>query len=245
MGLTQRLTGERVVAIDGFVSAKDCALMLEELDYAFWRPSAVQVRRANGVVEDRLSLARLSDSADERWFSKPLLACVRRLERRIGERLSAPADHFEPWQATRYAKEGRFDAHFDSGHWSGEPAGERQTTVLVYLTTPRRGGGTSFPRLNRAFAAATGRLLIWDNLTEASDTDPEMLHAACPLTQGSKITLVTWIRERTVRTNAAAPVANSDRGRSAIRSAQSGAELRPFKRNQMEENPQCQAIERS
>ncbi|MGH6797564.1 MAG: prolyl hydroxylase family protein [Roseiarcus sp.] len=249
MSLARRLKGERIVALDGFVSAEDCALMREELNYAFWRPSAVHVRRANGALEDRLSLARISDSAHETWFSKPLRACVRRMERRIGERLGAPTDNFEPWQATRYARHGRFDAHFDSGHWSAEPAGERQTTLLVYLTTPSRGGGTWFPRLNREFAAKTGRLLIWDNLMETGETDREMLHAACPLTRGSKITLVTWVRERAVRTGATQPIASRpadpERRRSAIRGARSGAELRSSRRGQMEESPQCQARLRS
>jgi hypothetical protein len=39
-------------------------------------------------------------------------------------------------------------------------------------------------------------LLVWSNLEAGGETDPEMMHAAQPLLEGHKTTLVTWIRQR-------------------------------------------------
>jgi prolyl 4-hydroxylase len=197
-----RLEEEQVVAIDRFVSAQDCGLMLDELNHTLWRPSAVVNKNAAGALVNRNSEVRVSESAQEDWFSAELLACLRKQERRLARWLGEGVENFEPWQATRYAKGGHFDLHLDVGYWSDEPAGERRTTVLLFLDTPSRGGGTSFPRLDLDFKAQAGRVLIWNNLLSNGEADRSKLHSGKPLLRGSKTTLVSWIRQRPVRSPA-------------------------------------------
>lgn len=173
--------------------------MLEELNHTLWRPSAVVNKDANGALVNRNSEVRVSESAQEDWFSRELRSCLRKHERRLARWLGERVENFEYWQATRYAKGGHFDLHLDVGYWSDEPAGERRTTVLLFLDTPSRGGGTSFPRLDLDFKAQAGRVLIWNNLLSNGETDRSKLHCGKPLLRGSKTTLVSWIRQRPIR----------------------------------------------
>jgi prolyl 4-hydroxylase len=194
-----RLVEDRCVWVDGFLSAKACATILEELEFAFWRPSTVIVRHTDGLFESRRSLGRVSETTSQEWFSRGLVARIERVERRIAGLLNRTAEFYEPWQATRYSSGGRFDFHLDGGHWTDNPAGDREMTVLIYLDAPRAGGATHFPELGLRIEPRPGRLLVWNNLLPGGTIDPRMRHAGAPVKGGRKTILVTWIRERAIR----------------------------------------------
>jgi prolyl 4-hydroxylase len=195
----RQLGQARCAWMDGFLSERACAAILEELAFAFWRPSTVILRQADGSLESRRSLTRVSETAAQEWFSRPLLARLGRIERRLAGLLGRAAERYEPWQATRYCPGGRFDFHLDGGYWRDDPAGDRETTVLLYLDAPRAGGATHFPDLGLKVAARPGRLLAWDNLLPDGASDPRMRHAGAPVRVGRKTILVTWIRQRAIR----------------------------------------------
>lgn len=184
---------------DGFLSGRACAWILDELEIALWRPSSVVARRQNGSLRDYYSTRRVSETANEEWFSPALRRELRRLERRIAVMLGAEVARFEQWQASLYRRGGRFDSHFDAGYWADEPAGDREKTVIIFLDTPDAGGGTRFKELNIEVDARAGRLLTWDNLLPGGEKDPRMLHAGVRVARGIKTVLVTWIRQRAVR----------------------------------------------
>lgn len=181
---------------DAFLSPAKCRSVLEELEFAFWRPSTV-VRRGNaGELHSSTSEARVSESTSEEWFSTPLKREIRQLERRIARQLSCSPTRFESWQATRYGPGDGFDYHLDCGYWTQEARGERWMTVLLYLDTPEQGGATHFKHLDVEVKAQAGRVLMWRNLLANGQCNSQMLHASMPLVRGQKTTLVTWIRER-------------------------------------------------
>lgn len=182
--------------IDGFLSPSQCARALEDLDFAHWRPSGVTDHHPlRGAVTKR-SPQRVSESTTDRWFSPAL----RRMMRGVDQRLDALVPHFigrrEAWQATRYARGGKFDYHYDGGQWDLDPAGDRVYTTLLYLEGPRRGGSTHFRELDVDVSATPGRLVVWRNLTAGFRRDSRMLHAGMPVLAGSKTVLVTWVRQR-------------------------------------------------
>jgi prolyl 4-hydroxylase len=185
--------------VDGFLTPVACARALDELDFAFWRPSTVVNRARDGSVYSHVSLVRVSETTSESWFTPELRALLRRVERRLCTKLGVERNRFEEWQAVRYRRGGRFDYHLDAGFWSGEPAGEREWTVLLYLDTPPAGGATRFKELGLDVQAVAGRLLVWNNLLEPGIANPWMLHAGAPVRRGCKTILVTWIRERPAR----------------------------------------------
>lgn len=185
--------------MDGFLSERTCGVVLEELEVAFWRGSSVVRRRRDGSLETCDSVRRVSETADEEWFSPRLRRELRKIEARVAAMLHVDVTRFEPWQATRYRRGGRFDFHLDAGYWAGDPAGDREKTVLVYLDTPGRGGATRFQELGLDVDARAGRLLTWDNLLADERSNARMLHAAAPVFRGVKTVLVTWIRQRGIR----------------------------------------------
>jgi prolyl 4-hydroxylase len=182
--------------IDRFVTPRWCETILEELDYAFWSPSTV-VKVDSDSTRVLLSKHRVSKSTDETW----LTPVARREVRRLGERLSKLIPEFEPrrerWQITRYEKGDAFSYHFDSGPlWASTAAGDRELTALVFLDTPKLGGGTHFLCPDLEIEALAGRLVLWRNLTHAGTRCEAALHAGLPVQQGRKTVLVTWVRQR-------------------------------------------------
>ena len=185
--------------IDGFLSASQCAAILEELRFAFWQPSDVSMKTADGTLESKVSSMRVSRSTDQFWFTPSLLRWMHVIEGRLQPFVPGIRHRAEPWQATRYYAGGKFDYHCDAGHWRDEPGGERMRTVLIYLDTPRHGGSTCFSELNIDVKAQAGRLLVWKNLDRYGSCDRSMVHRSGPLGGGRKTVLVTWVRQRKFR----------------------------------------------
>jgi prolyl 4-hydroxylase len=184
--------------IDGFLSRRTCAHILEELEIVFWKPSTVLVRERDGYLRSGQSAHRLSETAHEEWFAPELKRALRKIEERLLGLLGCATLRYEPWQATRYRRGGKFDYHFDAGYWKKDPYGERERTVLIYLDTAEQGGGTSFKELDLKIAAQAGRLLTWNNLLPDGSRNPHMLHASIPLRRGTKTVLITWIRQKCI-----------------------------------------------
>jgi prolyl 4-hydroxylase len=185
----------RLYWVDGFLPRAQCKRILEELKFARWQPSGV-TRRTGESLRSVLSPNRVSESTLESWFSSPLRRVIRALDRRLEVLIPHHRERREEWQATSYGKGGRFDYHYDSGLWSNRPGGERQYTVLLYLNTARLGGSTLFCELGVDVRARAGRLVVWTNITRASERDADMLHSSVPLRGGRKYVLVTWVHER-------------------------------------------------
>jgi prolyl 4-hydroxylase len=186
---------------DGFLKRSTCETMREELDFAFWQRSTVYQPAGDGKHHHIVSDRRISYTTSERWFTVPLRRRMVVINRRIDALLPGFLKLREEWQATKYAKGGRFNYHQDAGQFGDEPAGERTHTVLLYLDTPARGGETHFPLLDIEVEPRCGRLLVWRNLDQEGSADPDMLHASRPLAQGVKTIFVTWVRQRPAFTN--------------------------------------------
>jgi prolyl 4-hydroxylase len=190
------LESDRLFWLDGFLRPTQCEAILGELEFAFWERSKVYREGTDGCYEYVYSDKRISATTSERWFSAPLRRMVARIDRHISKTVPEILSCREEWQATKYRKGGRFGYHFDSGYFADEAAGERTYTLLIYLDTPRRGGATRFPHFDIDVKSVAGRLVVWRNLTDDGQRDPEMLHASIPVLDGRKTTLVTWIRQR-------------------------------------------------
>jgi prolyl 4-hydroxylase len=198
MSIAQIIT-DTVACYDDFLSAEECQGILEELDIAFWQPSKVIRLKDDDKYSEELSSMRVSHTAAQEWFSKKLMAVLKKIEKRICRLHQTPANHLEYWQATKYPFRGKFDYHHDAGYWDLHPAGERVRTFLLYLDTPKKGGETHFRALDISVDARAGRLLTWDNLFANGDCNHRMVHSGKPLLKGSKTTLVTWERQKKFR----------------------------------------------
>ena len=185
---------DKVVWIDEFLSERACMAILDELEYCFWSRSSVIAYR-DGNLRSWVSGARTSETTTAKWFSSTLKREMARVDRRIERTLGESPGALEGWQATRYGLGQRFDYHYDFGHCRYEPQGRRIATLLLYLHSPRAGGGTRFRDLELDIAAVSGRLLYFRNVLPDGTDNLRMLHAGMPVTRGKKITLVNWVRE--------------------------------------------------
>lgn len=190
---------ERLFWIESFLRPDQCAAILDELQFAFWSPSAVANYKPWRGLRTMQSPMRVSESTSETWFTPSLKRVMRSIDRRMASLLPHFLTRREDWQATRYGAGGKFDYHLDGGHWPGEHGGYREHSVILYLNTPRRGGATHFRELDIEVPAKAGRLLVWRNLIERDQRDLDMLHAGMPLVAGRKVVLVTWVRQRKIR----------------------------------------------
>ena len=188
-----------IAVIDDFVTASECELMLRELAFTHWADSAVVKYIGDENSPAYFSDMRQSQTSGQIWFSDELNEILASIEERLAPLLATSRKHFEEWQATRYGRNDRFDYHVDGGNWEHTAAGERKRSIIIYLDTPLRGGGTRFRALNRTIAAEAGRVLIWNNLLPTGKCNFAMIHAGLPVEEGTKTILVTWERERQLR----------------------------------------------
>lgn len=182
--------------MDEFLTEAERATILEELDFALWRPSLTYMEQADGTRLDVLSDLRVSETAAQRWYSHELQTILANIEDRLESIFELDTANFEWWQATRYPTGGTFFYHLDSGYWATHYAGERVLTFLLYLTTPLQGGGTHFRALGTNVDPKAGRLVVWNNLFSNGDCNHRMIHSSVPLAEGNKVTLVTWLRQK-------------------------------------------------
>lgn len=78
-------------------------------------------------------------------------------------------------------------------------AGQRRTTVFVYLSPVEAGGETAFPRLGGTIQPVRGRAVIFDNLHADGTPDPQTQHAGLPVGRGEKWLATLWLRQRPFR----------------------------------------------
>jgi hypothetical protein len=166
------------------------------LELGTWERSKLYLKDDGGRYRYCRRSDRISATTYGRWFSAPLRETMKMIERNVSRIVPEISTNREEWQATRYTKGERFAYHFDSGYFAGDASGDRTHTIVIYLDTPIRGGGTRFPLLGINVQCVAGRLVIWRNLTADGARDPDMLHAGMPVLEGRKTILVTWIRQQ-------------------------------------------------
>jgi prolyl 4-hydroxylase len=193
---SRTIVADDISYYDRFLSMRDCARILEELETAFWQPSLTYTQQNDMTFKNLLTPFRVSQSAHQEWFGTDLNLILAKIDERLNVLFDVSPDHLEPWQATKYSTGGKFDYHHDAGYWADDPAGERMLTFLINLTTPQKGGGTHFRALDVYVEAKAGRLLVWNNIFPDGNCDYRMIHSSTPVERGKKITLVTWQRQR-------------------------------------------------
>lgn len=140
------------------------------------------------------------------------------IEKRVSNLTRIPVTHNEEVQILRYEKTQYYSAHLDN--W--DPAfysspemtafmehghNNRQITVFWYLTDVESGGETLFPRANGLpqprdmyscdqglkVKPEKGAVILWYSLHPNGNTDPNGLHAACPVQDGQKWSANYWV----------------------------------------------------
>lgn len=173
----------QLVEFDAVLSPQQCEQVIRT--FGGLATLSLLVSRKGG----RLSRARTSSSVKIAPGGLP--GDIRStLEARITTHCTLPSSHQEPWELIRYKQGERYDVHFDYS-----ASTRRLFSVLLYLQAPIAGGETNFPAAGLSIKPVQGKLVIWNNTTNGF-LEPQSRHAAQPVLQGEKWSLITWLREQ-------------------------------------------------
>mmetsp|Transcript_52843 Transcript_52843/g.109276 ORF Transcript_52843/g.109276 Transcript_52843/m.109276 type:complete len:364 (+) Transcript_52843:43-1134(+) len=131
------------------------------------------------------------------------LAAVLSATKRCAEVIGVDPARVEPLQLIRYAPGQYYRPHMDTheeprrmSSYAGE---QRSHTLLVFLNDiPEEDGGghLHFPELGLHILPRAGDAVLWPNLTDAGEPDPQALHEGVAPVSCEKIAMNVWVAER-------------------------------------------------
>jgi prolyl 4-hydroxylase len=126
---------------------------------------------------------------------------VKTLEARLAALVNWPIENGEGLQILHYRPGTEYKPHYDyfDPNEPGTPTilkrgGQRVATIIMYLSEPEKGGGTTFPDVPLEVAPKRGNAVFfsYDRAHPSSKT----LHGGAPVTAGEKWIATKWLRER-------------------------------------------------
>jgi prolyl 4-hydroxylase len=191
------MTSPRLVVFGGLLSGEECQQMIELASPKLARSETVHTPSGGSEVHD-------SRTSDGMFFERGEHPLCDRIERRIAALVNWPLVNGEGLQVLRYRPGAEYKAHHDyfDPAQPGTPTilqrgGQRVGTLLMYLDTPRRGGGTSFPDVGVEIAAMRGNGVFFSY--DRAHVVTRTLHAGMPVIEGEKWVATKWLREREFR----------------------------------------------
>jgi len=187
----------RLVVFGGLLSDDECDQMIELARPRLARSETVHNASGGSEVHE-------SRTSDGMFFERGEHALIGRIEQRIAALLNWPIENGEGLQVLRYRPGAEYRAHHDyfDPAQPGTPTilqrgGQRVGTLLMYLNTPLRGGGTAFPDVGVEIAAMRGNGVFFSY--DRPHVVTRTLHAGMPVHDGEKWVATKWLREREFR----------------------------------------------
>ena len=183
----------RVIVLGGFLSDAECDQMI-----ALSRPRMVRSETVdNKTGGSEVNAARTSRGM---FFERGETGVIDRVERRIAALLGWPIENGEGLQVLHYMPGAEYKPHydyFDPVHPGSatilQRGGQRVGTVLMYLNTPKKGGGTTFPDVGLEVGPIKGNAVFFSY--DRAHVDTKSLHGGAPVVEGEKWVVTKWVRE--------------------------------------------------
>ena len=135
------------------------------------------------------------------FFKRGETPLVDYIERKISAITGVPVDHGEGLQVLRYEVGQEYKPHHDyfdptrpNYAQTDGGAGQRIATFLMYLNTPEKGGGTTFPESKVIVEARRGNGLLFKY--PSTDKESKTLHGGTPVQAGVKWAATKWLRQK-------------------------------------------------
>ncbi len=184
----------RVVVLGGFLSDAECDALIAAARPRMSRSETV----INATGGSEVHEARTSRGM---FFGRAETPLCDRIERRIAELLRWPAENGEGLQVLHYQPGAEYKPHHDYFD-PAQPGmatvlargGQRVGTLLMYLNTPDKGGGTVFPDVALEVAAVRGTAVYFSY--DRAHAVTRSLHGGAPVIAGEKWVATKWLRER-------------------------------------------------
>lgn len=183
----------RVVSFGRLMSDDECDALI-----ALARPRLERSQTVvNATGESEVNDARTSKGM---FFTRGENELCQRIERRLATLLNWPVENGEGLQILNYMPGAEYKPHydyFDPDH-SGTPkilerGGQRVATIVMYLNTPRKGGGTTFPDVGLEVAPVKGNAVFFSY--DKPHPSTKTLHGGAPVIEGEKWVATKWLRQ--------------------------------------------------
>lgn len=190
----QAMTEPRVVVFGNLLGDDECDALIAAARPRMTRSLTVATHeRGEAPNEDRTSSGM--------FFERGENELVARVEARIARLVNWPVENGEGLQILRYVPGAQYRPHYDyfDPHEPGTSAilrrgGQRVATLVMYLSEPHKGGGTTFPNAHLEVAPKRGNAVFFSY--ERPDPSTFTLHGGAPVIAGEKWIATKWLRER-------------------------------------------------
>ncbi len=188
------LSHPRVVVLGNLLSAEECDALIESARPQLARSLTVATKTGG----EELNPDRTSSGT---FFARGQTPEVARIEARIARLLNWPVENGEGLQVLHYRPGAEYKPHYDyfDPDEPGTPTilkrgGQRLATLVMYLSEPARGGGTTFPDAGLEVAPVRGNAVFFNY--DRPHPSTRTLHGGAPVIEGDKWVATKWLRER-------------------------------------------------
>lgn len=187
------LRNPRVIVFGGLLDDIECDSLIEMARARLQRSETVDNSTGGNEVNE-------SRTSQGMFFERGENPVVQRVEARIAELVNWPLDNGEGLQILRYGPGAEYRPHHDYFDPAQPGAGtilkrggQRVGTLVMYLNTPTKGGGTTFPDVGLEIAPIKGNGVFFSY--DRPHPMTRTLHGGAPVAQGEKWVATKWMRE--------------------------------------------------
>ena len=187
------LAAPRVVVFGGLLSDEECDELIAAARPRLSRSLTVATKTGGEELND-------DRTSQGMFFQRGEIGLVARIEARIARLLNWPVENGEGLQILQYVPGTEYKPHYDyfDPAEPGTPTilkrgGQRVGTVVMYLSEPEKGGGTTFPSVFFEVAPKRGNAVFFSY--ERPHPSTKTLHGGAPVIAGEKWIATKWLRE--------------------------------------------------
>jgi len=188
------MNNPRIVVVGNLLSDQECDELIELAKPRLARSLTVATKTGGEEVND-------DRTSNGMFFQRGEHGVVQRLEQRLARLLNWPEENGEGLQVLHYRPGAEYKPHYDyfDPAEPGTPTilkrgGQRVATVVMYLSEPEKGGGTTFPDVNLEVAPKRGNAVFFSY--DRPHPVTRTLHGGAPVLAGEKWIATKWLRER-------------------------------------------------
>ena len=183
----------RVIVFGGLLAAEECDAMVALARPRLARSETVQTETGGSEVNE----VRTSSGM---FFGREENELCARIEARIARLLDWPLENGEGLQLLHYLPGAEYRPHHDyfDPAKAGTPSivargGQRVASLVMYLNSPEKGGGTTFPDVALEVAPVKGNAVFFSY--DRPHPITRTLHGGAPVIAGEKWVATKWLRE--------------------------------------------------
>ena len=184
----------RIVVFGNLLSPEECDALIADAAPRMARSLTVATKTGGEEIND-------DRTSDGMFFQRGQSPLIQRIEERIARLLNWPIENGEGLQVLHYRPGAEYKPHYDyfDPAEPGTPTivqrgGQRVGTLVMYLNTPEKGGGTTFPDVHLEVAPQRGTAVFFSS--ERPHPSTRTLHGGAPVIAGEKWIATKWLRER-------------------------------------------------